>query len=118
MKCPDQAMRRPLALKHLLTALAVASLFLPLTFKSADAGARRYNYNGTGFVLFDLFGQAPNSKYRKPQVRGFNKRVGGYSYKYTDTLDGYGRKPYDFSPIFDRGLFHERIGVDGPYVGY
>ncbi len=98
----------------LFAALAVILMATPLD--QANAGGRHYK-SSQGFFIFDLFSQAPDSKYRKPQVRGFKKKVGGYSYKYNDTLDGYGEKPYDFNPIFDRGAFSERLGVDGPYIG-
>jgi len=95
-----------------LTAIAITST-------AAQAGGRHSYNDGTGFFLFDLFGQAPQSKYRKPspQVRGFKRKVGGYSYKFEDTLPPLGTKPDDFSPIFDRGLFSDRLGPDGPYIG-
>ena len=92
---------------------------IAITSTSAHAGGRHSYNDGPGFFLFDLFGQAPQSKYRKPspQVRGFNRKVGGYSYKFEDTLPPLGSKPDDFSPIFDRGLFSDRLGPDGPYIG-
>lgn len=97
-----------------------SSVFLLITLSTSAQAGNRYYPNESGFILFDLFAQAPESKYRKgrPKVRGFRKKVGGYSYKYSDTLDGFGSRPGDFNPIFDgRGLFSERLGTDGPYIG-
>jgi hypothetical protein len=105
-------------MKTIIAIISSAFILINLTLP-AHAG-NRYYPNESGFFLFDLFAQAPDSKYRKgrPKVRGFRKKVGGYSYKYSDTLNGYGNRPGDFNPIFDgRGLFSERLGTDGPYIG-
>ena len=108
-------------MKHLKTFLtALSSLFLIILVSLPAHAGGRYTQNEPGFFLFDLFAGAPNSKYRQasPKVRGFRRKVGGYSYKYADTLDGFGSRPGDFNPIFDgRGLFSERLGTDGPYIG-
>lgn len=105
-------------MKFALTALS--ALFLSLSVSLPAQAGSRYSQNEPSFFLFDLFAQAPESKYRKgsPKVRGFKRKVGGYSYKYSDTLNGYGSRPGDLNPIFDgRGLFSERLGTDGPYIG-
>mgnify|MGYP005991685467 CR=1 FL=1 len=105
-------------IKFILTALSSLFLITSLSL-SAQAGSR-YSQSEQGFFLFDLFASAPESKYRKgkPKVRGFQRKVGGYSYKYSDTLNGFGSRPGDLNPIFDgRGLFSERLGTDGPYIG-
>ncbi len=98
----------------------LATFMLILSLSSPASAGNRYYQNESGFFIFDLFANAPDSKYRKgrPKVYGYRKKVGGYSYKYSDTLNGYGSKPSDFSPIFDRGLFSTRLGTDGPYLGY
>lgn len=105
-------------MKFALTALSALFLILSVSLP-AQAGSR-YSQNEPNFFLFDLFASAPDSKYRKgkPKVRGFQRKVGGYSYKYSDTLNGFGSRPGDLNPIFDgRGLFSERLGTDGPYIG-
>ena len=100
---------------------ATSSLVLITAFSMpANAGSRYAYQNEPGFFIFDFFASAPDSKYRKasPKVRGFRKKVGGYSYKYSDTLNGFGNRPGDLNPIFDgNGLFSERLGTDGPYIG-
>ena len=108
-----------LSMKTLLTTLC-AALLAALLSASAFAGGRLSGgHEGPGFFLFDLFGSASNSKYRRPgpQVRGYNRKVGGYSYKFEDTLNGYGTRPNDLNPIFDGHLFAPRLGTDGPYIG-
>ena len=101
----------------------LAALVSVAMMSSTQAGNYRYT-DDRGFILFDLFSTAPDSIYRRPhrrtkgaRVKGFKKRVGGYSYRYQDVLPTTGRKPFDFNPIFDRDTFSGRIGVDGPYVG-
>lgn len=105
------------SLKPILLTGLIAGFLTAMTFSPAEAGGRHYNDQGSGFILFDIFGQAPNSKYRRPQVRGFKKKVGGYSYRYVDTLNGFGNKPYDFSPINNRSVHSTRLGEGGPYIG-
>ncbi len=106
------------AKKLRLSGLCTIAIIAIMGANSAQAGSRSFN-DDRGFFLFDLFGSAQNSKYRKPspQVRGFKRSVGGYSYRFSDTLDGYGSKPRDFGPIFETGIFSDRLGVDGPYIG-
>ena len=103
--------------KTALTGLCLV-IAMGLASTSAQAGGRHYQ-DGSGFILFDIFGQAPSSKYRhpSPKVRGFRSKVGGYSYKFSDTFSSFGTRPTDFSPVFDRGLFSTRLGTDGPYIG-
>lgn len=101
----------------LFTALIIttALILMNTAIPKAQAGGSN-NYNGQSFFLFDLFRTAPNSKYRKtsPQVRGFRRKVGGYSYKYPDTIDLLQNRPYVNDAINDqteitRGLdFNER----------
>lgn len=107
------------------TLITLISTLLALQFFTFPASAGSRSYNEPGFIIFDLFAAAPNSKYRKqnshrgakPQVRGFHKKVGGYSYKYEDTLQTYSTRPTDFNPIFEGHLFSSRIGENGSYVG-
>lgn len=96
----------------LLTATTLILFSLP-----ANAGGR--HNQSTGFFLFDLFGAAPNSIYREPspKVRGFRRSVGGYSYKYNDVIGGVGDLPTDFGPLYERGVFSPRLGINGPYIG-
>ena len=104
--------------RPLLTTLFAACITASLS-ASAQAGGRLSQDQGSGFFLFDIFASASNSKYRRPspQVRGYNRKVGGYSYKFEDTLNGYGSRPNDLNPIFDGHLFSPRLGTDGPYIG-
>ncbi len=99
-----------------LKLLSIAAVTLAFFSMPADAGERR---SGTGFFLFDIFGAAPNSIYREqsPKVRGFRRKVGGYSYRYSDVANNYSPEPRDFSPIFDSDVFSGRLGIDGPYIG-
>lgn len=107
--------------KTLITIFTTAVL---LQFSTLQASAGNRSYDEPGFFIFDLFAAAPNSKYRKqnshrgakPQVKGFRKKVGGYSYKYEDTLRTYNSRPTDFNPVFEGHLYSTRIG-DGSYVG-
>ncbi|GJM02239.1 MAG: hypothetical protein DHS20C08_07400 [Rhodomicrobium sp.] len=105
-------------MKKLSAVLFSSLLGLSVMASSAEAGNSRH-YNGTGFILFDLFGQAPQSKYRRSntKVYGYNRKVGSYSYKYEDVIDYNLYRPYRYNPINDRNPFDTRLGVDGVYVG-
>lgn len=105
-------------MKTFTIALMTSCLGLSLMTTSAEAGDRRY-YNGGGFILFDLFGQAPESKYRRKntKVYGYSRKVGGYSYKYEDVIDYNLYQPKRYNPIEDRDPFANRAGIDGAWLG-
>lgn len=105
-------------MKKLITALFISLIGLAPLATSAQAGGNRH-YSGTGFILFDLFGQAPESKYRRPntKVYGYNRKVGAYSYKYEDVIDYDLYSPRSYNPIDDRDPFDTRLGDGGVYVG-
>ncbi len=105
-------------MKKLFSALMISLLCLAPLATSAQAGGNRY-YSDSGFILFDLFGQAPESKYRRPNTKvcGYNRKVGAYSYKYQDVIDYNLYQPRNYNPINDRTPFDTRLGDGGVFVG-
>ena len=123
-------------MKRFLSIMAVAAIGLIMTpAGSADAKSRKYRAKNANTQL----SQHPKSNYyrrRSPQVRGFRKRVGGYSYTFADTINTYGDARTRFgstnsyrdpllgrqttSGPFDHGFFFESgvapRGGNSPYM--
>ena len=123
-------------MKQIIVAFLVASFAALLADASpADAKSRKSAVNATGGQL----SQHPKSNYYRrkgPQVRGFRKRRGGYSYSFSDTINTYGdantlygstnryRDPMlgrqTTSGPFDNGFFFESgvapRGGNSPYL--
>ncbi len=100
-------------------ALLSALFAVTLMSSSAQAGGTRYYNDGPSFFLFDLFGQAPSSKYRRSntKVYGYNKSVGGYSYSKEDIIGTPWKAERSYNPIYDRSPFDSRLGEGGVYLG-
>ena len=97
---------------RLICVLAAAALLLWTGAPPSHAG---------GFFLFgNQGGHAQSDYYRgKPQVRGFRKRVGGYSYAGEDVLSsnrvrGSQGNPFDSGYFFDSNV--SRYGNTSPYM--
>lgn len=110
--------------------LALAGVFAVAAMGAAQAGERRgYSDNGAA--------HSKSQYYRKgPQVRGYSRRAGGYSYDYQDSINTYGdaqgrygsadkfRDPQfgrqTTSGPFDNGFFFDSgvapRGGDSPYL--
>ena len=115
------------------TALA-AVLSMPST--AAFAGGASNRYSGTYTSRYKSRGHRSSRYYRgRPQVRGYRKRRGGYSYSAADTINTYtdsrtlngGANSYRFelytrqsrSGPFDHGFFFDSgIGLNGGYSPY
>lgn len=104
-------------IKAIVSSLVISGLALSMA-ASADAGERRQYRNG-------------------PQVKGFVERRGGYSYRYSDSVNTYGDSrtnsgaasvyrdpnmdrqtiagPFDHGFFFDSGIVGDH-GGDSPYM--
>lgn len=100
-------------------ALLSALFALTLISSTAHAGGSRHYNNGPSFFIFDLFGQAPSSKYRRSntKVYGYNRSVGGYSYNKEDIIGESWSAKRAYNPIYDRSVFDTRLGEGGVYLG-
>jgi len=98
----------------------------------AEAGKKGVRGAETG----GYFGHRSSRRYRRPQVRGYVARRGGYSYKPQDTINTYGDSRTQFGGInvyrqfsldrqtpsgpFDNGFFFDsgmgRNGGNSPYL--
>jgi hypothetical protein len=94
--------------------LLVSLLALGAAIGTAEAGDRRSN---DGLEPGLSSGHKKSSYYRrKPQVRGYVARRGGYSYSYEDTINTYGdaRTSYGSIGVYrDRMLDRQTLG--GPF---
>ena len=82
LKSSPQLLRPTFKQIGVMSALSLALALIPLA--NANAGGRHQVRDNGGLSVFNLFAEAPGSKYRRPKVLGYTKKVGGYSYQYGD----------------------------------